>query len=531
MKNIKVYVILSFILLIGLILRIYRISSVPPGLSNDEISIAYDAYSVGTIGRDSNGQFLPLSFKSHDGYKAPLYHYLAILPIKLLGNNELAVRLPSVILGVLTILALYLLVSEITRNKYLALVSSFFLAITPWHIYTSRVAFESNIALPFLIFGIYLFILGIKKNIYLTLSAVSFALSFYGYHAEWIFTPLIMFFIAFLYRSNFANNKKRLVGWALFVLFLILPLIINSFWGQGGTRAGTAFILRDFVLQNQLSGVLNIFSRVFIIFSFWLERYLSYTSFGYIFTNGLDVSANYGISDFGLLNILQLPLVLLGIFYAARHTKEKSTLLFVFWVFIAPLIPSLTIGEPNLIRNLVSVIPLTVLSGWGLLWLWEKWKNKYLMAAISVLLIFNFAFFYRYYITQFPYHFAEKWTYGFKQIAQYVDKNGAKYKKIVIDPRFGIVDNSFIGVPSLYILYFNKENPQAFLDTMSEKNGQFNFLKYSIKNIDWPNEEIDKNTLYIVSSHSIPLPRQNMKEIHTISLPDGTKAFRFFQSY
>ena len=74
MKNIRVFLILLFILLTGFLLRIYRISSVPPGLGNDEISIAYDAYSVGTIGRDSSGQFLPLSFKSHGTYKVPLYH-------------------------------------------------------------------------------------------------------------------------------------------------------------------------------------------------------------------------------------------------------------------------------------------------------------------------------------------------------------------------------------------------------------------------------------------------------------------------
>jgi hypothetical protein len=145
--------------------------------------------------------------------------------------------------------------------------------------------------------------------------------------------------------------------------------------------------------------------------------------------------------------------------------------------------------------------------------------------------VFNFAFFYRYYITQFPYHFAEKWTYGFKQIAQYVDKNGAKYKKIVIDPRFGTVDNSFIGVPSLYILYFNKIDPQAFLDTRSDKNGQFSFLKYTVRNVDWTTEEIDRNSLYIVSSHSTPLPKQKMNKIYSINYPDGTEAFRFYQSY
>ncbi len=530
MKNLKIYLILFFILLIGFSLRIYRISSVPSGLGNDEISIAYDAYSVGKIGRDSSGQFLPLSFKSHDDYKAPLYHYLAILPIKILGNNEIAVRLPSVIFGTLTILILYLLINEISRNKYLALISSFFLAITPWHVYTSRIALEANVALFFLTFGVYLFILGVKKNIFLLLSSIPFALSIYGYHTERVFTPLIMILLVFLYRNIFLN-KKRILGWGILTILLVLPLVADIFWGQGGTRAGNEFILKDFILQGQISGVKNIFSRLFIILSFWFEKYLRYISFGYIFTTGLDVSARYGISDFGLLNILQFPLAILGILYAVKYIKEKSTKFFVSWVLIAPLISSLTEGDLNLIRNLVSVIPLTVLSGWGVLWIWEKWRNKYLIGLLLVLSTFNFAFFYRYYIKQFPYHFAENWAYGYKQIAQYIDKNKNKYDTIVIDPRFGVINNSFVGVPSLYILYFNRENPQMFLDTNSYENGELKFSKYIVKNVDWTIEQVYKNSLYIVSCHSVPLSKQRLTKIESVSLPNRTEAFCFYQSY
>jgi 4-amino-4-deoxy-L-arabinose transferase-like glycosyltransferase len=530
MRILKVNIILFLILLVGFALRIYRISSVPPSLGNDEISIAYDAYSVINIGKDSNDAFLPLSFKSHGEYKAPLYIYVAGPFVKILGNNEIAVRLPSVIFGTLTILGIYLLVKKLRLGENTALFSAFLLAITPWHVYTSRIALESNLALFFLVFGALYFLKGIEKGKYLFLSSILLALSLYAYHTEWVFVPLIMIFSSFLYWKNIVN-KKRLVYWWLIFLALIPPLLINAFFGQGGVRAGNEFILKDFVLQNQLSGVLNIFSRLFIIFSFWLEKYLSYTNLGYIFTNGLDVSAGYGISDFGLLNILQLPLVLLGILYIAKHIREKSTLYILFWILVAPLISSLTEGEPNLVRNLISVIPLTVLSSWGLVWIWERWGSKRLMGLAITILIFNFAFFYRYYITQFPYHFAERWTYGFKQIAQYIGQNKGKYNQIYIDPRFGVVNNSFVGVPSLYVLYFNREDPQAFLNTKYKNIDQFSFLKYTVKNIDWTTEEIDKGSLYIVSSHSIPLKRQNMKEIYTIKLPDGTIAFRFFQSY
>lgn len=156
--------IIIFIIILGFLLRIWQIDKVPPSLSNDEISIAYDAYSIANTGKDSSGIFLPLSFKSHGTYKAPLYAYTSLPFIKIFGNNELSVRLPSVIFGTLTILFLYLLVKKAADSEPLALISAFLLAITPWHVYTSRIALESNLALFFVVLGVYTYIEGIRNK-------------------------------------------------------------------------------------------------------------------------------------------------------------------------------------------------------------------------------------------------------------------------------------------------------------------------------------------------------------------------------
>ncbi|MFZ5845558.1 MAG: glycosyl transferase, partial [Patescibacteria group bacterium] len=103
MKKLQL-IILTLILIIAATLRLYRLSVIPPGVNRDEASIGYTAYSLLKTGRDEYGRFLPLSFQSFGDWKLPLYIYTTTLFVKIFGLSELAVRLPSAIAGILTVL-------------------------------------------------------------------------------------------------------------------------------------------------------------------------------------------------------------------------------------------------------------------------------------------------------------------------------------------------------------------------------------------------------------------------------------------
>lgn len=123
----KEYIVIFLILITTLLTRFVGLDFSPPHLSNDEISIAFDAYSISKTLHDSHNHFLPLSFQSHNTYKAPLAIYLTIPTTILLGNNDYSARLPSAILGSLTVLILGLLIYELTKKRSLALLGSLFL--------------------------------------------------------------------------------------------------------------------------------------------------------------------------------------------------------------------------------------------------------------------------------------------------------------------------------------------------------------------------------------------------------------------
>ena len=98
------------IVIISAFLRVFMLSSIPNGFFSDEASSGYDAYSILLTGNDRHWNFMPLLFRSFDDYKPALYAYLVMPSISVLGLNVTAVRLPSAIFGILTVLAVFFLI-------------------------------------------------------------------------------------------------------------------------------------------------------------------------------------------------------------------------------------------------------------------------------------------------------------------------------------------------------------------------------------------------------------------------------------
>src|SRR3989344_250993 len=101
---------LLFVILgLALFLRVYKISDTPPSLNWDEISHGYNAFSIIKSGSDEWGIFPVLNFRAYGDYPLPLNLFLTIPFIRMMGLNELSIRLPHIILGSLLSLPVYFL--------------------------------------------------------------------------------------------------------------------------------------------------------------------------------------------------------------------------------------------------------------------------------------------------------------------------------------------------------------------------------------------------------------------------------------
>ena len=204
LSKISILSIFLLALILATITRFYKLGEAPAGLYLDEAGQGYSAYSILKTGKDEFGKAFPVVFRSFTDFKTPVYIYMIVVLIPIFGLTKFTVRFPSFLFSILTIPILYLLIKNITPKKYaekLALISILMLAMSPWHILFGRTTFECNVALFFLLAGIYFFYQGLKVPKNLLLSSLMFAIAIPAYHAQRIIAPLIMVFLFFRHRK------------------------------------------------------------------------------------------------------------------------------------------------------------------------------------------------------------------------------------------------------------------------------------------------------------------------------------------
>ena len=204
--------ILVITILLSFLLRVINLDSNPPHLTPDEASLGYNAYSILKTGKDEYGKVLPFVFKSFGDYKPGLYVYLTVPFVFVLGLTENAVRLPSALMGVIAVYVIYLIAKRLFKEQELWISSALFLAISPWHIQLSRGAWEVNVALTFVLLGIYFFLRSFERNHNLVWSSLFFSLTLLTYQGAKLSSLIVIGLLGlFYYKKIFTYKKKILI--------------------------------------------------------------------------------------------------------------------------------------------------------------------------------------------------------------------------------------------------------------------------------------------------------------------------------
>ena len=277
--------ILLFIVLLAGVFRFWQLSRYPVSLTIDEAAVGYNAYSILKTGRDEHGEFLPLAFLSIGDYKPPLHIYLAVPTIAIFGLSELGVRFSMALFSTLTVISVFLLIRQLTKNEIIALLSSFFLAISPWHIHPARFSYEVTLGLFLIVTAVWLFLLAFeKKKHFLWVSAVLFVLSMYASHTQRIFIPLLIIGLGIIFWKQLLKHRMALIKAVVIGVILLIPLTRILFNIAGQTRANMVFITKDPSIQTELKKDKtnqNFIEKVFdndfaIVANLWTKRYLNY---------------------------------------------------------------------------------------------------------------------------------------------------------------------------------------------------------------------------------------------------------------
>ncbi len=228
-KFLKRYKLLLAILLVASVLRLWNLGSFPPHLRNDEAALGYNAYSILSTGKDEHGEFLPLIFKSFGDWKPGLYVYLTIPFVALLGFSEVVVRLPSALVGIVSVALIYGIVLQLFKKELIALSSAFLLSVSPIFMPFSRGAWEVNVSLGLTLAGIYFFLISLKSSKFLLLSAAAFGLTFLCSHGAKFSTPVIVSLLVLISFAEFKKIPKKISLMSLLIILLLAATVVLSF--------------------------------------------------------------------------------------------------------------------------------------------------------------------------------------------------------------------------------------------------------------------------------------------------------------
>lgn len=217
---------IGLILVTAVLTRCIGFGNYPGGVHVDEAFSGYEAWCMLNYGTDSWGYHNPVYLIAWGSGMNVMNSVLMMPFIKIWGLNEITIRLPQLIISLISLWVFYLLLNRI-ENKKFALLGAFFLAISPWHIMMSRWGLESNLAPGFILISTYFFVKGIDKEKYLMLSAIFAGLSLYCYAATWILVPSLSLIWGIYYIKM---KKIRFSGWLYasiaILLILAFPLIL-----------------------------------------------------------------------------------------------------------------------------------------------------------------------------------------------------------------------------------------------------------------------------------------------------------------
>ena len=550
----KKYIVLILIVVIAGVLRFYQLGVNPPSMSWDEIAYGYNAYSLGIDGKDEFGKFLPHDYlESFGDFKPPMYAYLDVLPIKLFGLTAFAVRVPSALLGTLTVLVTYFLTIRLfggwnkekkeelwgmPRLSVLGLLASFTLAISPWHIMLSRAGWEANVATFFLVTGIWLYLTAVQKNMwYLTLAGASFVASVYTFNTSRVFGPLIILTLSLLFWKKLWKYKKQTLVAAVVGFLLLLPTLPHLLSPQAKLRFQEVNIFSDSsVIERSNQEIANdngsalskvIHNRRVLYGLDFLQHYFDNLSFRFLFIQG-DGNPKFSIQDVGQMYLWDFPFFIGGILFLFKK-KEGFWYIIPFWLLLG-IIPAATAREtPHALRIETTLPTFQILTAYGVyIFLQSGWFGKLTkrlkvatVSGLGILLALFVIYFLHNMAIHYPLKYSGTWLYGYEQSISYVKEVQNNYKEIDMSQK--------LGRPYIYYLFFTKTDPQEFRKTAVVTRDTFGFVtvvgfgKYRFP--DSTPKELQSDVLYIDVPDDTP---SNVHILKTFYALNGDKVLVAF---
>lgn len=439
----------------------------PPAFNSDEAAFGYNAYSLLKTGKDEYGTFLPLRLKSFGDFKMPLYSYLSVPFIAIMGLNETSTRALNVFLSLLFPLVVYLLTKELFKKDSYALIAAFFTATSLGLHIVARHAHEAYLAALFTTTTFYFLIRFLKsqtvtRGIFLSLSLL---LMLFSYHPGRLFAGLFLIGV-FIYSLQQKKIKQYIPIFVLIIgiigIFSISDFIYKPerlknllFFSNPGIQLK----VQELKIEGGLSYLYNPLLVGLRDISF---EHIAYFSPQFLLQNG-DLNDRFGYKGMGLITPVEYILFFVGLYFMIKK-KEEWRYVLLFILFTSPLSASLSWSTSSLTRTLFLLIPLSILAGYGAVNLFLGMKKNlhfYLVCSVSACI---FAYFliaqWDFYLSHYPRRLTSinSWQGGYKEMIHEIQK------KYTVTNTFYITKD--LGMPYIFFLFYTQYPPQKYQQLM-----------------------------------------------------------------
>lgn len=482
-KETATKVLFWLIIIIAILVRIFAWPNALKEVNCDEAMTAINARAIVQTGMDIYKTSYPVYLEAwqYTGQSVMLVYLMAI-SIKLLGATLVAVRLPLLLISILSLFVAYDFTKRVTKNKTIALIVLALLAISPWHIMQARWSLDCNLFPHFMLLSIYLLYLGLRtpKRKWMYASMISFALTMYTYGLAVYVVPLFLLIMAIYLMVTKEMTIKELLICILLYMIVTFPIIlmyITNLFKLGNIQLGPITI--QYFEQNQRLRDMLIFSTD-RLGQFWknIDKLVHVLVLQY---DRLEWNASYG---YGVIYVFSIIFTVIGSIEWNRKNPEQdklAKLVMDLWIVLS-LILGMVINNTNINKLNVLWYPFMMLTGYGIYQVYEIMKKKKIVVyGIIILYSISFILFqYNYYTKQIAkIESSTFWSEGLNQAVIFAQSSD----KEVINLDTKITEKGSGRVFLNYVIQFNETHAK----------------RYELRNI----EQLNENKVYIMPTKEV----------------------------
>jgi 4-amino-4-deoxy-L-arabinose transferase-like glycosyltransferase len=376
----------------------------PIYMHDAEVLFALHARSIAATLRDSNGTLLPLYFHmpsiGENVWFHPMIVYFSALFLKVLPFADWSVRLPSVIVGTIDVLLVYLVAERLCRSRAYGWLAGALLALTPAHFIHGRIAMDYLYPVPFVLAWLWCLLKfdDTEDEWLMWLAGFILGAGFYSYVAAVAFMPLYLVFTWLYLLAKYRGLRRAHLS---VTVAFCLPLILFVSWRIlypqvfNGTAYRYAITRRGVVF-----GILHLLS--YNVIGDYVSNYWNFFNPNFLFLVG---SPNFQSST-RAAGVFLLPLALflaVGFYEVASKEKARVSWLLIAGFLTAP-IPAVLVEEPYAIYRELEILPFAILlATFGIRSLLRLDSKLWRALAIAALLAMplQFGYFLRDYFTDY----------------------------------------------------------------------------------------------------------------------------------